>query len=79
MNKLKQIKGGTVGDIAQFVLDESIIFGAMVIDSFFETPELKERAKYLFQAALHSDVYKHKIKKMIVEDLLKEVEEDKHE
>lgn len=78
-NKLKQIKEGTVGDVAQIILEESFTFGAMVLDTFFDTPELKERAQGLYQSALHSDVYKHKVKKLIVEDLLKEIEEDKSE
>lgn len=77
--KLEQIKEGTVGDIAQVILDESLIYGAMVLDSFFDTPELRERAKGLYQSALRSDVYKHRVKKLIVEDLLKDIEEDKHE
>ena len=72
-NKLKQIKEGTIGDIAQIILDESLVFGAMVIDSFFDTPEFKERAKELYHIAIHSDVYKHKIKKLIIEDLVKEI------
>ena len=78
-NKLKQIKEGTVGDVAQIILEESFIFGVMVFDNFFDTPELKERAQGLYQSVLHSDVYKHKVKKLIVEDLLKEIEEDKNE
>ena len=71
-NKLERIKEGTVGEIAEVILNESFIFGSMVLDSFFDTPELREHAKGLYQSALHSDVYKHKIKKLIVEDLLKE-------
>ena len=78
-NKLEQIKEGTVGDVAQIILDESLIYGALVLDGFFDTPELRERAKGLYLSVIHSDVYKHRVKKLIVEDLLKDIEEDKHE